>query len=191
MRRLGSTSTNPGLRPCAGYSSCFHFRLRFISIGPTTLRTQRKFRVGYKDLRNRRLSESTLRGWLLDRSGKLENALALYRRDSGGNIYRDYPMDKPMAHLFGTDLGDPGLERALFGVQSGALPEALEVVRGKTVEFTGNKDVRLTIDRDLQQAAVDQLKGKHGAVVVLNRKPAKCGLYITFLISKNNDEELD
>ena len=32
----------------------------------------------------------------------------------------------------------------------------------------GNKDVRLTIDRDLQQAAVDQLKGKHGAVVVLN-----------------------
>jgi cell division protein FtsI/penicillin-binding protein 2 len=48
------------------------------------------------------------------------------------------------------------------------LPEALEVVKGKTVEFKGNTDVRLTIDRDLQQAAVDQLKGKHGAVVVLN-----------------------
>jgi len=73
-----------------------------------------------------------------------------------------------MAHIFGSDRGDPGLERALFGAQSGALPEALEVVRGKTVEFQGNKDVRLTIDRDLQQAAVDQLKGKHGAVVVLN-----------------------
>ena len=28
--------------------------------------------LGYKDLRNRRLSESTLRGWILDRSGKLE-----------------------------------------------------------------------------------------------------------------------
>jgi len=124
--------------------------------------------LGYKDLRNRRLSESTLRGWILDRSGKLENALALYRRDASGNIYRDYPMDKPMAHLFGSDRGDPGLERALFGVQSGALPEAWNVVKGKTVEFQGNKDVRLTIDRDLQQAAVDQLKGKHGAVVVLN-----------------------
>jgi cell division protein FtsI/penicillin-binding protein 2 len=28
--------------------------------------------------------------------------------------------------------------------------------------------VRLTIDRELQQAAVDQLKGKHGAIVVVN-----------------------
>ncbi len=85
-----------------------------------------------------------------------------------GNIYRDYPMDKAMAHIFGSDRGDPGLERALFGVQSGALPEAWEVVKGKTVEFKGNTDVRLTIDRELQQAAVDQLKGKHGAVVILN-----------------------
>jgi cell division protein FtsI/penicillin-binding protein 2 len=77
-------------------------------------------------------------------------------------------MDKAMAHLFGSDRGDPGIERALFGVQSGALPEALEVVRGESIQFKGNSDVRLTIDRELQQAAVDQLKGKHGAVVVLN-----------------------
>ena len=77
-------------------------------------------------------------------------------------------MDKAMAHIFGSDRGDPGLERALFGVQSGALPEALQVVRGETVDQKANNDVRLTIDRDLQQAAVDQLKGKHGAVVVLN-----------------------
>src|SRR3989442_13438520 len=77
-------------------------------------------------------------------------------------------MDKATAHIFGADRGDPGLERALFGVQSGALPEALQVVKGKAVEFNGNKYIRLTIDRDLQQAAVDQLKGKHGAVVVLN-----------------------
>jgi cell division protein FtsI/penicillin-binding protein 2 len=77
-------------------------------------------------------------------------------------------MDKPLAHIFGTDRGDPGLERALFGVQSGALPEALDVVQNKTIQFKGNTDVRLTIDRDLQQAAVDQLKGRAGAVVVLN-----------------------
>ena len=81
---------------------------------------------------------------------------------------RQYPMDKAMAHIFGSDRGDPGLERALFGVQSGALPEALQVVEGETLENKGNTDVVLTIDRDLQQAAVDQLKGKHGAVVVLN-----------------------
>jgi cell division protein FtsI/penicillin-binding protein 2 len=77
-------------------------------------------------------------------------------------------MDKAMAHIFGSDRGDPGLERALFGVQSGVLPEALEVVKGKELQFRGNQDVRLTIDRGLQQAAVDQLKGKHGAVVILN-----------------------
>src|SRR5258706_5599594 len=170
-RRLGSTSTNRGLRALRWIFvllsfSVFGAHIYWTHYAPES---NEKFQeLGYKDLRNRRLSESTLRGWLLDRSGKLESALALCRRDSSGNIYRDYPMDKAMAHLFGTDLGDPGLERALFGVQSGALPEALEVVRGKTVEFTGNKDVRLTIDRDLQQAAVDQLKGKHGAVVVLN-----------------------
>lgn len=170
-RRLGSTSTNRGLRALRWIFillsiSVFAFHIYWTHYAPDS---NEKFQeLSYKDLRNRRLSESTLRGWLLDRSGKLENALALYRRDSGGNIYRDYPMDKAMAHLFGTDLGDPGLERALFGVQSGALPEALEVVKGKSVEFKGNKDVRLTIDRDLQQAAMDQLKGKHGAVVVLN-----------------------
>ena len=170
-RRLGSTSTNRGLRALRWIFVLLSFSLFGFHIYWTHYASERneKFQeLGYKDLRNRRLSESTLRGWLLDRSGKLENALALYRRDSSGNIYRDYPMDKPMAQLFGSDLGDPGLERAFFGVQSGALPEALEVVRGKTVEFTGNKDVRLTIDHDLQQAAVDQLKGKHGAVVVLN-----------------------
>src|SRR6185503_8921644 len=170
-RRLGSTSTNRGLRALRWIFVLLSFSVFGAHIYWTHYASESndKFQeLGYKDLRNRRLSESTLRGWLLDRSGKLENALALYRRDSSGNIYRDYPMDKAMAQLFGSDLGDPGLERALFGVQSGALPEALEVVRGKTVEFTGNKDVRLTIDHDLQQAAVDQLKGKHGAVVVLN-----------------------
>ncbi|HEY6231825.1 MAG TPA: penicillin-binding transpeptidase domain-containing protein [Pyrinomonadaceae bacterium] len=170
-KRLSSISTNRGLRALRWVFvllslSVFAFHIYWTHYAPE--RNEKFQELGYKDLRNRRLSESTLRGWLLDRSGKLENALALYRRDASGNIYRDYPLDKPMAQIFGSDRGDPGLERALFGVQSGALPEALQVVRGETVEFKGNNDVRLTIDRDLQQTAVDQLKGKHGAVVVLN-----------------------
>ena len=170
-RRMGSTSTNRGLRGLRWIFvllsvAVFGFHIYWTRYAPES---NEKFQeLSYKDLRNRRLSESTLRGWLLDRSGKLESALALYRRDASGNIYRDYPMDKAMAHIFGSDRGDPGIERALFGVQSGALPEAWEVVKGKTVEFKGNTDVRLTIDRELQQAAVDQLKGKHGAVVILN-----------------------
>ena len=32
--------------------------------------------LSYKDLRNRRTSAATLKGWMLDRTGKLENALA-------------------------------------------------------------------------------------------------------------------
>jgi penicillin-binding protein A len=170
-KRLGSTSTNRGLRALRWMFvllslAIFGFHIYWANYAQE--RNERFQALSYKDLRNRRLSESTLRGWLLDRGGKLENALALYRRDSSGNIVREYPLDKALAHIFGTDRGDPGLERALFGVQSGALPEALEVVQGETIQSKGNTDVRLTIDRDLQLTAVDLLKGKHGAVVVLN-----------------------
>lgn len=170
-KRLGSTSTNRGLR-------ALRYLFVLLSIGLFSFHIywahyasekNEKFQeLSYKDLRARRLSESTLRGWIFDRSGRVDQPLAYYKRDSSGNIKREYPMDKAFAHIFGSDRGDPGLERALFGVQSGVLPEALEVVKGKEVEFRGNQDVRLTIDRGLQQAAVEQLKGKHGAVVVLN-----------------------
>ena len=170
-KRLGSTSTNRGLR-------ALRYLFVLLSIGLFSFHIywahyasekNEKFQeLSYKDLRARRLSESTLRGWIFDRSGRVDQPLAYYKRDSGGNIKREYPMDKALAHIFGSDRGDPGLERALFGVESGVLPEALEVVKGKEVEFRGNQDVRLTIDRGLQQAAVEQLKGKHGAVVILN-----------------------
>jgi penicillin-binding protein A len=170
-KRLGSTTTNRGLKAlrwvfvlfAAGVFAFHVYWARYAATG------NEKFQeLSYKDLRNRRIAESTLRGWILDRSGKLERALALYRRDSSGDIVRDYPMDKAFAHLFGSDRGDPGLERAFFGVQSGAVPEALDIVKNENVLRKINSDVRITIDRDLQQAAVDQLKGKHGAVVVLN-----------------------
>lgn len=170
-KRLGSTSTNRGLK-------ALRYLFILLSIGLFSFHIywahyaaeqNEKFQeLSYKDLRGRRLSESTLRGWIFDRSGRVDQPLAYYKRDSSGNIRREYPMDKAFAHIFGSDRGDPGLERALFGVQSGALPEALEVVKGKQLDFRGNQDVRLTIDRSLQQTAVDQLKGKHGAVVILN-----------------------
>ena len=170
-KRLGSTSTNRGLR-------ALRWLFVLLSIGMFSFHVywahyaseqNEKFQeLSYKDLRGRRLSESTLRGWVFDRSGRMDQPLAYYKRDSSGNIRREYPMDKALAHLFGSDRGDPGLERALFGVQSGVLPEAFEVVKGQEIEFRGNQDVRLTIDRNLQQAAVEQLKGKHGAVVIIN-----------------------
>ena len=170
-KRLGSTSTNRGLRGLRWLFVLAAFALFGFHIYWANYAAEKneKFQeLSYKDLRVRRLSESTLRGWILDRSGRIDQPLAYYKRDSTGDIQREYPMDKAMAHLFGTDRGDPGLERALFGAQSGALPEALAVVRGEANPFKGNQDVRLTIDRSLQQAAMDQLKGKHGAVVILN-----------------------
>ena len=170
-KRLGSTSTNRGLRALRWLFVLMAFALFGFHIYWANYAAEKneKFQqLSYKDLRVRRLSESTLRGWILDRSGRIDQPLAYYKRDSTGDIQREYPMDKAMAHLFGSDRGDPGLERALFGAQSGALPEALAVVRGEANPFKGNQDVRLTIDRSLQQAAMDQLKGKHGAVVVLN-----------------------
>jgi penicillin-binding protein A len=170
-KRLGSTSTNRGLRALRWLFvllsiAMFSFHVYWAHYAQE--RNEKFQQLSYKDLRGRRLSESTLRGWVFDRSGRVDQPLAYYKRDSGGHIRREYPMDRALAHLFGSDRGDPGLERALFGVQSGVLPEALEVVKGRPVEFKGNQDVRLTIDRNLQQTAVDLLKGKHGAVVVLN-----------------------
>jgi cell division protein FtsI/penicillin-binding protein 2 len=170
-KRLGSTSTNRGLRALRWLFvllaiGLFSFHIYWAKYAAEQ---NEKFQdLSYKDLRARRLSESTLRGWIFDRSGRVDQPLAYYKRDSSGDIKREYPLDKALAHIFGSDRGDPGLERALFGVQSGALPEALDVVRGQAVEFKGNQDVKLTIDRSLQQAAVEQLKGKHGAVVILN-----------------------
>ncbi|HEY0407162.1 MAG TPA: penicillin-binding transpeptidase domain-containing protein, partial [Pyrinomonadaceae bacterium] len=169
-QRLGTTTTNRGLKVLrwlfvALALTVFGFHVYWALYAQES--NERFQELNYKDLRNRRLSESTLRGWILDRSGNLDKALAYYRYQNN-QIVREYPLDKAMAHLFGSDRGDPGLERALFGVQSVAVPESWQVLMGEDLQQKANQDVRLTIDRDLQQAAVDQLKDKHGAVVVLN-----------------------
>jgi penicillin-binding protein A len=193
-KRLGSTSTNRGLRALRWLFLLLAFGLFGFHIywAQYAADQNEKFQqLSYKDLRVRRLSESTLRGWILDRSGRLDQPLAYYKRNASGEIRREYPMDKALSHLFGSDRGDPGLERALFGVQSGALPEAWEVVRGRGVEFKGNQDVRLTIDRTLQQTAVDLLKGKHGAIVVVNPQNGEVlALYSepSYSLSDVNDE---
>jgi len=167
-KRLGATATNRGLR-------VWRWLFVLIAIGMfgfhvywaryAAERNQTFKDMSYKDLRNRRLSESTLRGWIYDRKGR---PLAYYKKGSDGEIQREYPMDSAFAHLFGSDRGEPGLERALFGTEAGAVPEVWQIIRGETVEQKLNKDYTLTIDKDLQQAVVDQLKGNHGAVVIFN-----------------------
>jgi cell division protein FtsI/penicillin-binding protein 2 len=170
-QRLGVTSTNRGLYALRWLFvllalTVFGFHIYWAHYAPAT--NERFQELSYKDLRNRRLAESTLRGWILDRTGKLESAIALYKRQPDGTIEREYPLDHEMAQLLGSERGDPGLERALFGVQSQAVPEAIDVAMEKDVKMPANLDVRLTISGELQKAAVEQLKDRHGAVVVLN-----------------------
>jgi membrane peptidoglycan carboxypeptidase len=170
-KRLGVTSTNRGL-----YALRWLFILLALSVfgfhvywARYAAESNDRFQeLSYKDLRNRRLAESTLRGWILDRTGKLENAVALYKRQPDGKIEREYPLDHEMAQLLGSERGDPGLERGLFGVQSQAVPEALDVALERNVKQPANIDVQLTISGELQKAAVEQLRDRHGAVVVLN-----------------------
>ena len=170
-QRLGATSTNRGLRALRLIFlllalGVFGFHVYWAQYAAET--NDRFQELSYKDLRNRRLAESTLRGWILDRTGGLDKALALYRRAPNGQIVRDYPFDVELSQLLGSDRGDPGLERALFGIQSGAAPEAWDVLMGRDIKQQANIDVRLTIDSELQKEVVAQLKGRNGAAVVLN-----------------------
>src|ERR671926_731723 len=170
-QRLGATSTNRGLRALRWLFvllalGVFGFHVYWAQYAAES--NDRFQELSYKDLRNRRLAESTLRGWILDRTGSLDHALALYRRAPNGQIVRDYPLDTEMAQILGSDRGDPGLERALFGIESTAAPESFDLVMGRDIKQPANLDVRLTIDSELQKEAVAQLRDRHGAVVVLN-----------------------
>lgn len=124
--------------------------------------------LSYKDLRNRRANAATLRGWMLDRSGRLDQALAYYKLDADGDIVRSFPLEKEMAHLLGTERGTPGLERTLYRRTADPMPEAWEMLFKYKKPEPENNDVRITIDRNLQSFVAKQLEGKKGAIVVLN-----------------------
>jgi penicillin-binding protein A len=124
--------------------------------------------LSYKDLRNRRTTAARLRGWMLDRSGKLGNALAYYKVDGQGDINRAFALEKEMAHLLGTERGTPGLERSLYKFEEDPTPTAWEIFTTIRKKEDEQRDVRVTIDRDLQAYLAQQLEGKKGAIVVLN-----------------------
>src|SRR4051794_11034917 len=124
--------------------------------------------LSYKDLRTRRVEAASLRPWLLDRTGKLDSSLANYRVDNKGKIVRNFPLDKEMAHLLGTEFGTPGLERSLFRDQATPMPEAWQVLTQYKKPEIQNPDIRITVDKNLQAYVASQLEGKKGAIVVIN-----------------------
>lgn len=149
-------------------------------------------RLSYKDLRNRRTTAASLRGWMLDRSGKLNNALAYYKMDQDGSIDRSFPLEKEMAHLLGTERGTPGLERTLYKKTEDPMPEAWEILTRYKKPEIEQKDVRITIDRDLQSFAAKKLEGKKGAIVVINPQTGDVlAMYSNPSYNLNEAESLD
>ncbi len=124
--------------------------------------------LAYKDLRTRRTTAASLRGWMLDRTGNLGAALAYYKVAPDGEIDRAFSLEKEMAHLLGTERGTPGLERTLYQMEADPMPEAWEILTKFKKPEPEKKDVRITIDRDLQAFVAKKLEGKQGGIVVLN-----------------------
>jgi len=124
--------------------------------------------LAYKDLRTRRTTAASLRGWMLDRTGSLGAALAYYKVAPSGEVERSFSLEKEMAHLLGTERGTPGLERTLYQMEADPMPEAWEILTKYKIPEPEKKDVRITIDRDLQAYAAKLLEGKKGGIVVLN-----------------------
>jgi cell division protein FtsI/penicillin-binding protein 2 len=119
------------------------------------------------DARNLRLAESGLKGWVLDRSGKLENALIRYRSDAGV-ITREYPLGAAAVHLTGYSdfiFGAGGLEAAFRDW----LTEPASTYNQITSPNPVGKDLRVSIDSRLQREAFNLLQssGKPSALVVL------------------------
>jgi hypothetical protein len=87
--------------------------------------------LSYKDLRNRRLSESTLRGWIYDRKGR---PLAYYRKNNVARSIANIRWMPRSRTSLAAIAANPGLERALFGAESGVVPEVWQIIKGQTVE---------------------------------------------------------
>ena len=119
------------------------------------------------DARNRRLAASALKGWVLDRGGKLEDALIRYRND-GGLISRDYPLGEAATHLTGYSdfvFGSGGME---FAFREWLTEPASTFNRAVSPSPVG-KDLIVSIDSRLQRETFALLKGtgKAAAAVVL------------------------
>jgi len=130
-------------------------------------RDQKFNRAKHLDARNRRLAESALKGWVLDRSRKLENALIRYRYD-GGLISRDYPLGPAAVHLTGYSdfvFGSGGIESAFRDWLTSPDSTYNELLSPVPV----GKDIAVSIDSVLQREVFGliQATGKPAGAVVL------------------------
>jgi cell division protein FtsI/penicillin-binding protein 2 len=119
------------------------------------------------DARYLRLSASGLKGWVFDRSGKLENALIRYRSDAGV-ITREYPLGAAAVHLTGYSdfvFGAGGIEAAYRDW----LTEPASIYNRIVSPAPAGMDLRVSVDARLQREmfALLQSTGKPSAAVLL------------------------
>jgi penicillin-binding protein A len=119
------------------------------------------------DARNLRMAESGLKGWVLDRTGKLENALIRYRADAGV-VSREYPLGEAAVHVTGYSdfiFGAGGVESAFRDW----LTQPESAYNQLTSPNPIGKDLKISIDSALQRETFGLLKasGKASAAVVL------------------------
>ncbi len=200
-RKLSSTATNRSLRiwqVVFVLLTIFVYGFHFYWAVLAERDNQRFQELSSRDLRYRRSTSSQLRGWMFDRSGKLDKALAYYKKAPDGTIDRTFALDREMSTLLGTEIGSPGLERTLYKHIADPMPEAWEILTKVKKPEEEQKDVRITIDRELQVYLAQLLdvelkKGRKGAIVVLNPQTGDVlGMYASpsFLLSevKTNDD---
>jgi cell division protein FtsI/penicillin-binding protein 2 len=124
-------------------------------------------RAKRNDARNRRLAEFSLKGWVFDRTGKLENALIRYRSD-GGVITREYPLGAAAVHLTGYSdfiFGAGGMEYAYRDWLTESTSTYNELISPNPV----GKDLKVSIDSGLQRDVYNLIQGtgRPSAAVVL------------------------
>lgn len=169
IKELGTSATNRWLRGLRVFLALLVIAvLGFHSYWVFRADSDEDFsRAKRSDARNRRLAESALKGWVLDRSGKLENALIRYRSDAGV-VTREYPLGAAAVHLTGySDFlsGAGGMEYAYRDW----LTEPVSVINQLQSPTPVGKDLKVSIDAGLQREAYNLLKatGKFSAAVVL------------------------
>ena len=151
----------------------FHAYWALFADGP--LRESQDFALlkNVRDQRNRRESESQLRGWVFDRHREVRRAFAKYRY-LDGKIIRDYPLGPSAAHLIGYSgllRGEAQIERALDKlppIEPNSEPTWWERTFKSEKPKVVGRDLVLTADFDLQKEASVQLSGKAGAIVMIN-----------------------
>lgn len=124
-------------------------------------------RAKRNDARNRRLAEFSLKGWVFDRTGKLENALIRYRSD-GGVISREYPLGAAAVHVTGYSdfiFGAGGMEYAFRDWLTESVSTYNQLISPNPV----GKDLKSSIDATLQREVFNLIQGtgKPSAAVVL------------------------